>query len=43
MLVIVGASNAVNLTDGLTGQRSPMIIAPGTYLLFAYVIGHACG
>ncbi|BCR03959.1 phospho-N-acetylmuramoyl-pentapeptide-transferase [Desulfuromonas versatilis] len=42
MLVIVGASNAVNLTDGLDGLAiGPMIIASGTYLLFAYVAGHA--
>jgi phospho-N-acetylmuramoyl-pentapeptide-transferase len=42
MLVIVGASNAVNLTDGLDGLAiGPMIIASGTYLLFAYVTGHA--
>jgi phospho-N-acetylmuramoyl-pentapeptide-transferase len=42
MLVIVGASNAVNLTDGLDGLAiGPMIIATGTYLLFAYVAGHA--
>jgi phospho-N-acetylmuramoyl-pentapeptide-transferase len=42
MLVIVGASNAVNLTDGLDGLAiGPMIIASGTYLLFAYFAGHA--
>jgi len=42
MLVIVGAGNAVNLTDGLDGLAiGPMIIASGTYLLFAYVAGHA--
>jgi phospho-N-acetylmuramoyl-pentapeptide-transferase len=42
MLVIVGASNAVNLTDGLDGLAiGPMIIASATYLLFAYVTGHA--
>lgn len=42
MLVIVGASNAVNLTDGLDGLAiGPVIIASGTYLLFAYVAGHA--
>jgi len=42
MIVIVGASNAVNLTDGLDGLAiGPMIIASGTYLLFAYVTGHA--
>jgi len=42
MLVIVGAGNAVNLTDGLDGLAiGPMIIASGTYLVFAYVAGHA--
>ena len=42
MLVIVGASNAVNLTDGLDGLAiGPVIIAAGTYLLFAYLVGHA--
>ncbi|MEE8449162.1 MAG: phospho-N-acetylmuramoyl-pentapeptide-transferase [Thermodesulfobacteriota bacterium] len=40
-LVIVGASNAVNLTDGLDGLAiGPVIIASGTYLLFAYLVGH---
>ena len=42
MIVIIGASNAVNLTDGLDGLAiGPIIIAAGTYLLFAYVAGHA--
>lgn len=42
MLVIVGASNAVNLTDGLDGLAiGPVIIAAGTYLLFAYLAGNA--
>lgn len=42
MLVIVGAGNAVNLTDGLDGLAiGPTIIASGTYLLFAYLAGHA--
>jgi phospho-N-acetylmuramoyl-pentapeptide-transferase len=40
--VIVGASNAVNLTDGLDGLAiGPMIIAASTYMIFAYVAGHA--
>lgn len=39
--VIVGASNAVNLTDGLDGLAiGPMIIAAVTYMIFAYVSGH---
>jgi phospho-N-acetylmuramoyl-pentapeptide-transferase len=41
VLVIVGASNAVNLTDGLDGLAiGPVIIASATYLIFAYVTGH---
>jgi phospho-N-acetylmuramoyl-pentapeptide-transferase len=40
-LVIVGASNAVNLTDGLDGLAiGPVIIAASTYMIFAYVAGH---
>ncbi len=42
VFVIVGASNAVNLTDGLDGLAiGPVIIAAGTYMLFAYVAGHS--
>jgi phospho-N-acetylmuramoyl-pentapeptide-transferase len=42
VLVIVGTGNAVNLTDGLDGLAiGPMIIATGTYLLFAYLAGNA--
>jgi phospho-N-acetylmuramoyl-pentapeptide-transferase len=41
MLVIVGASNAVNLTDGLDGLAiGPVMIAAGTYAVIAYVTGH---
>jgi len=40
-LVIVGCSNAVNLTDGLDGLAiGPAVIAFGTYMIFAYVTGH---
>jgi phospho-N-acetylmuramoyl-pentapeptide-transferase len=40
-LVIVGASNAVNLTDGLDGLAiGPVMIAAGTYTVFAYVTGN---
>jgi len=40
-LVIVGASNAVNLTDGLDGLAiGPVIVAAGTYMIFAYIAGH---
>jgi len=42
MLVIVGASNAVNLTDGLDGLAiGPVAINAATYLLFSYIAGHA--
>lgn len=41
-LVIVGASNAVNLTDGLDGLAiGPVVINAATYMLFAYIAGHA--
>lgn len=40
-LVIVGTSNAVNLTDGLDGLAiGPFIIAASTYMILAYVAGH---
>lgn len=40
-LVIVGTSNAVNLTDGLDGLAiGPAIITAVTYMIFAYVTGH---
>ncbi|MBF0200472.1 MAG: phospho-N-acetylmuramoyl-pentapeptide-transferase, partial [Desulfamplus sp.] len=39
--IIVGTSNAVNLTDGLDGLAiGPIIIAAVTYMLFAYVASH---
>ena len=39
--VIVGSSNAVNLTDGLDGLAiGPVIVAATTYMIFAYVAGH---
>ena len=41
-IVIVGASNAVNLTDGLDGLAiGPVSIAAASYMIFAYVAGHA--
>jgi len=41
-LVIVGAANAVNLTDGLDGLAIvPVIIAAGTLAIFAYLSGHS--
>jgi len=40
-LVVVGASNAVNLTDGLDGLASGlMIIAGGAMTVLCYVSGH---
>ncbi|MDF1555122.1 MAG: phospho-N-acetylmuramoyl-pentapeptide-transferase [Deferrisomatales bacterium] len=42
VFVVVGAGNAVNLTDGLDGLAiGPVITASLTYLIFAYVSGHA--
>ncbi|HIC85656.1 MAG TPA: phospho-N-acetylmuramoyl-pentapeptide-transferase [Desulfobacterales bacterium] len=41
MFIIVGASNAVNLTDGLDGLAiGPITIAFGCYLVFSYLAGH---
>ncbi len=41
-LVVVGSSNAVNLTDGLDGLATGAVgIAAGTYALLAYVTGNA--
>jgi phospho-N-acetylmuramoyl-pentapeptide-transferase len=41
-LVMVGASNAVNLTDGLDGLAIvPVAIAAGCFAAFAYVVGNS--
>jgi len=41
-IVIVGAGNAVNLTDGLDGLATmPVIIAAGTFAIIAYLAGRA--
>jgi phospho-N-acetylmuramoyl-pentapeptide-transferase len=41
VLVLVATSNAVNLTDGLDGLATgSMLVASGTYLVFAYLAGH---
>jgi len=41
ILVIVGASNAVNLTDGLDGLAiGPIIIATFAFMILSYVTGH---
>jgi phospho-N-acetylmuramoyl-pentapeptide-transferase len=40
LFVIVGASNAVNLTDGLDGLAiGPVIITAGTFLVLSYLVG----
>ena len=42
ILVMVGASNAVNLTDGLDGLAiGPVIMAAGVFGLIAYLVGNA--
>ncbi len=42
MTVVVGASNAVNLTDGLDGLAIGPVMTTGmTYLVFAYAVGNA--
>jgi len=42
VLVIVGASNAVNLTDGLDGLAiGPVMTTAATYALLSYCAGHA--
>jgi phospho-N-acetylmuramoyl-pentapeptide-transferase len=42
VLVMVGASNAVNLTDGLDGLAvGSVLIAAAAYTVLAYVTGHA--
>ncbi len=40
--IMVGASNAVNLTDGLDGLATvPVMIAAGVFALICYLVGHA--
>jgi phospho-N-acetylmuramoyl-pentapeptide-transferase len=42
LLVMLGSSNAVNLTDGLDGLATgPLIAAASVYTLFSYLAGHA--
>ncbi|MCG6962234.1 MAG: phospho-N-acetylmuramoyl-pentapeptide-transferase [Acidobacteria bacterium] len=42
MIVLMGASNAVNLTDGLDGLAiGSMAIATATYTVFVYIAGHS--
>lgn len=41
MLVIIGSSNAMNLTDGLDGLAIvPFIVVAGVYSVFSYVAGN---
>ncbi len=42
VVVMVGASNAVNLTDGLDGLAIvPVMIAAGVFAIIAYLVGNA--
>jgi phospho-N-acetylmuramoyl-pentapeptide-transferase len=42
ILVVVGASNAVNLTDGLDGLAiGPVVITAATFTILSYLAGHA--
>ena len=42
LLVLVGSSNAVNLTDGLDGLAiMPVMIAAGSFGIITYLIGHS--
>jgi phospho-N-acetylmuramoyl-pentapeptide-transferase len=42
VFVVVGASNAVNLTDGLDGLAIvPVMIAAATFALITYIVGNA--
>lgn len=41
MFVMIGASNGVNLTDGLDGLAiGPAVVSAGCFALFVYVAGH---
>jgi phospho-N-acetylmuramoyl-pentapeptide-transferase len=42
VFILVGASNAVNLTDGLDGLAiGPTITSAGTFAVLAYIAGHS--
>jgi phospho-N-acetylmuramoyl-pentapeptide-transferase len=42
VLVILAASNSVNLTDGLDGLAiGPILVSSGTFMLFCYLAGHS--
>jgi phospho-N-acetylmuramoyl-pentapeptide-transferase len=41
IIIIVGASNAVNLTDGLDGLATgPTVVSAAVYLVFSYIAGN---
>ncbi|SCA57413.1 phospho-N-acetylmuramoyl-pentapeptide transferase [Candidatus Terasakiella magnetica] len=41
IVVMIGSSNAVNLTDGLDGLATvPVIIATGVFAIISYLVGH---
>lgn len=41
-VVVVGAANAVNLTDGLDGLAIvPVMVSAATFMIFSYVAGHS--
>lgn len=41
VLVIIGSSNAVNLTDGLDGLAAgPTVVTAAVYVVFCYLAGH---
>ena len=41
IIIIVGASNAVNLTDGLDGLATgPTVVSAAVYLIFSYIAGN---
>ena len=42
VLVVLGISNAINLTDGMDGLATgPSIMATGVFAVYAYVLSHA--
>ncbi len=42
MLVVVGTSNGVNLTDGLDGLAiGPTLVSTASYMVIVYLVGHA--
>jgi phospho-N-acetylmuramoyl-pentapeptide-transferase len=42
LVVLIGGSNGVNLTDGLDGLAiGPMVVAAATFAIFTYAAGHA--